>query len=144
MYSTIVVGTDGSPTAEAGLAPRHGVRRRQRGDDPHRQRLSVGRRPVKVGTEAEHWYIDTATKVDTDARAVPQATGPQQGPRTSRSTPSRTTPATPSSPSPAEVGADVVVVGNKGMQGAKRFLLGSVPNKVAHNAPCTVVIVKTT
>jgi nucleotide-binding universal stress UspA family protein len=43
-----------------------------------------------------------------------------------------------------EVDADAVVVGNKGMRGAKRFLLGSVPNKVAHNAPCTVVIVKTT
>ena len=37
-----------------------------------------------------------------------------------------------------------MVVGNKGMRGTKRFLLGSVPNKVAHNAPCTVVIVKTT
>ena len=42
------------------------------------------------------------------------------------------------------VGADAVVVGNKGMRGAKRLLLGSVPNKVAHHAPCTVVIVKTT
>ena len=44
----------------------------------------------------------------------------------------------------AEVGAEAVVVGNKGMRGPKRLLLGSVPNKVAHNAPCTVVIVKTT
>ena len=43
-----------------------------------------------------------------------------------------------------EVGADVVVVGNKGMQGTKRFILGSVPNKVAHSAPCAVLIVKTT
>lgn len=42
-----------------------------------------------------------------------------------------------------QVGADLVVVGNKGMQGAKRFLLGSVPNSVAHNAPCAVLIVKT-
>ena len=31
--------------------------------------------------------------------------------------------------------ADLVVVGNKGMTGAKRFLLGSVPNKVSHHAP---------
>ena len=41
------------------------------------------------------------------------------------------------------VKADAVVVGNKGMKGAKRFLLGSIPNKVAHNAPCTVIIAKT-
>ena len=43
-----------------------------------------------------------------------------------------------------ETGADLVVVGNKGMTGAKRFLLGSVPNKVSHHAPCGVYIVRTT
>ncbi len=40
-----------------------------------------------------------------------------------------------------EHGADLLVVGNKGMQ---RRVLGSVPNSVSHNAPCSVVIVKTT
>ena len=37
--------------------------------------------------------------------------------------------------------ADVIVVGNKGMH---RRILGSVPNSVSHNAPCSVMIVKTT
>ena len=40
--------------------------------------------------------------------------------------------------------ADLIVVGNKGMTGAKRFLLGSVPNKVSHHAPCSVLVVRTT
>jgi nucleotide-binding universal stress UspA family protein len=40
--------------------------------------------------------------------------------------------------------ADLIVVGNKGMSGARRFLLGSVPNKVAHHTPCSVIIVRTT
>jgi ubiquinone biosynthesis protein len=40
--------------------------------------------------------------------------------------------------------ADVLVVGSVGMQGRKEFLLGNVPNRVSHNAPCTVVIVNTT
>jgi nucleotide-binding universal stress UspA family protein len=40
--------------------------------------------------------------------------------------------------------ADLIVVGNKGMTGAKRFLLGSVPNKISHHAPCDVWIVRTT
>ena len=40
--------------------------------------------------------------------------------------------------------ADVIVVGNRGMTGARRFLLGSVPNRVAHSAPCNVLIVHTT
>jgi nucleotide-binding universal stress UspA family protein len=43
-----------------------------------------------------------------------------------------------------ERGSDLIVVGNKGMSGAKRFLLGSVPNKVSHHAPCSVLIVRTT
>jgi nucleotide-binding universal stress UspA family protein len=43
-----------------------------------------------------------------------------------------------------EQDADVIVVGNKGMTGAKRFLLGSVPNKVSHHAPCSVMIIRTT
>ncbi len=39
--------------------------------------------------------------------------------------------------------ADLIVVGNKGMTGAKRFLLGSVPNKVSHHAPCSVMVIRT-
>ena len=38
----------------------------------------------------------------------------------------------------------LIVVGNKGMTGAKRFLLGSVPNKISHHAPCSVLIIRTT
>ena len=41
-------------------------------------------------------------------------------------------------------GIDLLIVGNKGMTGAKRFLLGSVPHKVSHHAPCDVLIVHTT
>ena len=40
--------------------------------------------------------------------------------------------------------SDLVILGNKGMTGAKRFLLGSVPDKVSHHAPCSVLIVRTT
>jgi nucleotide-binding universal stress UspA family protein len=43
----------------------------------------------------------------------------------------------------SEVGADLIVVGNKRMQGTSR-ILGSVPNDIAHHAPCAVLIVKTT
>ena len=41
-----------------------------------------------------------------------------------------------------EVGADLIVVGNKGMKGVRR-VLGSIPNSVAHGAPCSVLIVDT-
>ena len=53
--------------------------------------------------------------------------------------------------SPAEVlcdlaehlDADLIVVGNRGMKGGRRFL-GSVPNTVSHHAPCRVLIIATT
>ena len=43
-----------------------------------------------------------------------------------------------------ETKADLIVVGNKGMTGARRYVLGSVPNNVSHHAPCSVIIVRTT
>jgi len=42
-----------------------------------------------------------------------------------------------------EMNADLIVVGNKGMRGASR-ILGSIPNHIAHKAPCSVLIVNTT
>lgn len=44
----------------------------------------------------------------------------------------------------AEVDADLIVVGNRGMRSAKRFFVGSVPNAVVGHAPCAVMVVKTT
>jgi nucleotide-binding universal stress UspA family protein len=41
------------------------------------------------------------------------------------------------------VSADLIVVGNRGMSGMRRFVLGSVPNKVAHHCPTSVLIVDT-
>jgi nucleotide-binding universal stress UspA family protein len=43
-----------------------------------------------------------------------------------------------------QTGADLIVVGNKGMTGARRYILGSVPNNISHHAPCSVMIVRTT
>jgi nucleotide-binding universal stress UspA family protein len=42
-----------------------------------------------------------------------------------------------------EVGATMIVVGSKGMHGARRLALGNVPNKISHRARCNVLIVST-
>jgi len=42
-----------------------------------------------------------------------------------------------------EIAADLIVIGNRGMSGARRFVLGSVPNKVSHHCPCSLLIVDT-
>lgn len=39
--------------------------------------------------------------------------------------------------------ADLIVVGNKGLGSVKRFILGNVPSKVVHNAPCSTHVVHT-
>src|SRR4051812_50108405 len=43
-----------------------------------------------------------------------------------------------------ELEAELIVVGNKGMGGTRRYLLGDIPNKVSHHAPCNVLILRTT
>jgi nucleotide-binding universal stress UspA family protein len=42
-----------------------------------------------------------------------------------------------------QLGADLIVIGNRGMTGVRRFVLGSVPNKVSHHCPCSLMIVDT-
>jgi nucleotide-binding universal stress UspA family protein len=42
-----------------------------------------------------------------------------------------------------ERAADLIVVGNRGTSGRSRFLLGSVPDKISHHAPCAVLIIRT-
>jgi len=43
----------------------------------------------------------------------------------------------------AEADVDTLVVGNAGMSGRKKFLLGNVPNRISHNARCNVIIANT-
>lgn len=45
--------------------------------------------------------------------------------------------------SAARLDADAIVVGNAGMSGRREFLLANVPNRISHNAGCTVIIVDT-
>jgi nucleotide-binding universal stress UspA family protein len=142
MYSNIVVGTDGSATAKQALGHAMDLAAVNGGTVHIVSAYRSSGAAVKVGTEAEHWYVDTRTKIDTildSAAAVARSRGLQVETHAVERDPGDAIVAIA-----GEVDADAVVVGNKGMRGAKRFLLGSVPNKVAHNAPCTVVIVKTT
>jgi nucleotide-binding universal stress UspA family protein len=43
-----------------------------------------------------------------------------------------------------QVEADLIVVGNRGMNTLRRLIPGDVPNAVSHHAPCSVLIVRTT
>ena len=141
MFTNIVVGTDGSATASVALR-RAAELAKANGATLH---VVTAYRPssAKVqGAPGDEWQVPPSDHVDAvldDAAALGRLLGVNVQVRGSRGDPAKAIVRVAK-----EVGAYVVVVGNKGMQGTKRFILGSVPNKVAHSAPCAVLIVKTT
>jgi len=147
MYGTIVVGTDGSPTA--GLAVERAAALAAATGD--RLVLVSAYRPVPEDRLAEErrdapediaWRINRREEVDSLLAAAAKAAGALGA---------RVEVKAVVGP-PADVILDVVdqesaglvVVGNVGMTGARRFLVGSVPNKITHHAACDVLVVRTT
>jgi nucleotide-binding universal stress UspA family protein len=147
MFKSIVVGTDGSDTATQAvrqavdLASSVGAKLElvSAYEPVPAQRLREER---KQAPEDLQWAINPREDVDATLEAaatVARGAGvnvsvyPRQG-----------DPADAILDVAEERDADLIVVGNRGMTGAKRFLLGSVPNKVSHHAPCSVLIIRTT
>ena len=147
MFRLIVVGTDGSETASHALAqalqlaaPLGATLDIVSAYQPVRKaRLNA---EAKDAPEGYQWAINPHEDVDATLQAAADAavaagvearTHARQG-----------DPADAILDVAEEHGADLIVVGNKGMTGTKRFLLGSVPNKVSHHAPCSVLIIRTT
>jgi nucleotide-binding universal stress UspA family protein len=147
MYKSIVVGTDGSDTASeavrqaAELASALGatVEIVSAYEPVSQARL---REEAKAAPGDLQWMINPREDVDaTLEEAAEMIRGAGAEVRTHAR---QGDPADALLDVAEEIGADVIIVGNKGMTGAKRFLLGSVPNKVSHHAPCSVLIIRTT
>ena len=147
MFRSIVVGTDGSDTATQAvrqavdLAGQVGAKLElvSAYEPVSEQRLAQERRQAP---EDLQWAINPREDVDVTleaAAAVARAAGVE-----ARVYARQGDPADAILDVAEEQEADLIVVGNKGMTGAKRFLLGSVPNKVSHHAPCSVLIIRTT
>ena len=145
MISSLVVGTDGSDTAKEAVREASELA----GKLGAKIHLVSAYEPVPGGRLREErqdvpedmqWMINPKEDVNT---TLEEAAGAIQGVETE-------THAREGDPADAildvaeEKDADLIVVGNKGMSGAKRFLLGSVPNKISHHAPCSVMIIRTT
>jgi nucleotide-binding universal stress UspA family protein len=148
MIASIVVGTDGSDTAgkavqEAGeLAVQLGaVMEIVSAYEPvGRQRLREEARQVP---EDLQWMVSAREDVDATLREAAEKLE-DMGVKEVNVHAREGDPADAILDVAEERGSDLIVVGNKGMSGAKRFLLGSVPNKVSHHAPCSVLIIRTT
>jgi len=133
MYKTIVVGAHKSQTARAAVEEAIGLA----------QALDAHLHLVSAYPKDDGPIDGKDTPGRVEAERMTDALVPLVGSQ------KYTTHALPGDPAKAilrvagEVGADLIVVGNKGMKGRGRFL-GSVPNDVAHQAPCAVLIVSTT
>lgn len=144
MYKTILVGTDGSPTADK-AAHAAAELARHLGASLH---VVVGYRTGGPGMGA----AAGAPMVDSGiGGAIRQEAAREVGDKAVQSWAEGVTtsvyevggdPADAILDTADKVGADLIVVGSKGMHGARR-VLGSVPNSVSHGAKCAVLIVKT-
>jgi len=145
-YRNVVVGTDGSETAE--LAVRHAAELAK----AFGARLTVVTaftpRPeeeakrLQEAPEDVRWAITDSTSADERARQA-RTIAREAGVEDVVLRVDSGDPAALLIDAADDSGGDVIVVGSKGMTSAKRFVLGSVPNKISHHAPCDVVIVHT-
>ena len=147
MFSSIVVGTDGSETAGKAVLQATELARQVGAkvslvsayEPVPNQRLRSERREVPKDME---WMVNPREDVEATLK---EAAEKLAGAGVDVSTFAREGDAADAILDVAEeTHADLIVVGNKGMTGTKRFLLGSVPNKVSHHAPCSVLIIRTT
>ena len=144
MVNTIAVGTDGTPTANQAVAAAIDLAERNSARlvliSSYRNGTSgpAIREPERIPPDID-WTINPVGQADAilaraadsaQARGLPVTKIARAG-----------NPAEVLCNIAAEQRADVLVIGNKGMH---RRVLGSIPNSVAHNAPCSVLIVKTT
>jgi nucleotide-binding universal stress UspA family protein len=147
MFQTIVVGTDGSETA--GEAVREAIELAKvvgasielvsAYEPVSNQRL---REEARQAPEDLQWMVNPREDVEATLREASERI--EEAGVTVTTYPREGDPADAILDVAEERGADLIVVGNKGMTGAKRFLLGSVPNRVSHHAPCSVLIIRTT
>lgn len=146
MFEAIVVGTDGSETA--GEAVRKAAQLAGTCSPPARLHLVTAYKPIEAMYVAPD-VVPSGLAGMIDPRAEAQSVVDEAATRVRAEGIEVEVYLWPGDAASAiiEVAgtteADLIVVGNRGMTGVARFLLGSVPNKVAHHAPCDVLIVRT-
>jgi nucleotide-binding universal stress UspA family protein len=147
MFTSIVVGTDGSDTAGKAVQAATDLARQVGAslsvvsayEPVSSQRLREEKREVPKDLE---WMVNP--REDVEATLKEAAEGIEEAGVKVETFAREGDAADAILDVAEETHADLIVVGNKGMTGTKRFLLGSVPNKVSHHAPCSVLIIRTT
>jgi nucleotide-binding universal stress UspA family protein len=150
MFKSILVGTDGSETAARAVDL--AARLAQAGDDTTLHIVSVGKSPSSAaiglsqaapggtGMTQAAWSEDAIRDLGELLKHVASTVG--EGVASVETYARVGDPAEVICELADQVRADLIVVGNRGMQGGRRFL-GSVPNNISHHAPCSVLIAQT-
>ncbi len=144
MYTTIVVGTDGSDTAA--IAWRHAIDLASAGGatlhivNAYQPVNTVGM--ALAGVAADVSAIDHELEAHARTVCAPVAAAAEREGVQCEIHPIPGDPSDSLMTIAEQVHADLLVVGNRGMSGVRR-VLGSVPNKISHHAPCSVLIVDT-
>lgn len=139
MWRTVLVATDGSGTAAAAVA--HAVELAKR-TGAELLVTTVYRTPQE--SQPPFAYSEAFPSIDVARGLLADVEKRYGGEAKLRTVIREGSPADEILTLAEQEGVDVIVVGNKGMSSAKRFVLGSVPNAVSHHAPCHVLIVHTT
>jgi nucleotide-binding universal stress UspA family protein len=150
MYNAIVVGTDGSESAGVAVAQASTLAALTGGT----LHIVSAFRPVSLSSVAMAASSGASTidveQINRSVAGDAERVCDQAATQARRDGVKVEIHAVPGEPADAligvakEVGADLLVVGNRGMSGARRFVLGSVPNKVSHHSPCNLLVVDTT
>jgi nucleotide-binding universal stress UspA family protein len=139
MISTVAVGTDGSGTADAAIQYAAEIARRFDAKLVLLSAFQPGKDSPARGDVELQWASSSAARV----RAILER-AEEDLRRAGIDTETRMDEGDPADvlvKLAAECGADLLVIGNKGI---KRRVLGSVPNTVTHKVDCAVLVVKTT
>jgi nucleotide-binding universal stress UspA family protein len=140
MYTSIVVGIDGSATAEIALARAIELA----GESGARLHVVSAYEPaparVSGAPAGEDYSVNPSFKVDAVLEQALSRAG-TKGVSVEQHAP-KGSPADAIVAIAEQNDADLIVIGSVGMQGAKR-IFGSVPNKVSHRTPCDLLIVHT-
>lgn len=150
MFDVIVVGTDGSESAHVAVQRATQLAALTNGA----LHIVSAYHPVSLGSVGLAASAGAATvdveQVNRGVAAVAEAACEHAASEARRQNVPVEIHVVPGEPADAlvtvaeNVAANLLVVGNRGMSGARRFVLGSVPNKVSHHCPCSVLIVETT
>ncbi len=141
-YRHILVGTDGSATA--GDAVRHAAQLAVACNARLTVMSAYVRRESSAGglSDDEAWMVTDAAGAN-DHVLAGQAIAKQAGATDLGGRTEAGDPASALLDVATDIGVDLIVVGSRGMAAPTRFLLGSVPNRISHHAPCDVIIVRT-